>query len=112
MPIFLRLRFANRSYLLVLSSRRQLQVFLIQRVLVLGTLGILVDAVDRANRHALRLAVMADAFGAQFRIDHVKLFALGNGAVRAFRLADVAVDAFVADFKGHGGLLLLTEFFD
>jgi hypothetical protein len=38
---------------------------------------------------------MAHAFSAQAGIYHVNLFALGNSAIRAFLLADVAVDAFI-----------------
>src|ERR1700757_1844405 len=64
------------------------------------------DAVDRADLHALRLIEVADALGALAGIYHVDLQALRDRAVRALRLADVAVDAFVGDHQGHGRLSL------
>jgi hypothetical protein len=64
-------------------------------------LRVLADAVYRTNFHALRRVVMADAFGAQYRIDDIDVLALGNGAVGAFGLADVAVDAFIVNNKRH-----------
>jgi hypothetical protein len=44
---------------------------------------------------------MAYAFGTQARIYHINLFSLGNSAIRAFLLADVAVDAFVGNDQRH-----------
>src|SRR5690606_21695293 len=67
--------------------------------------GIGVDALDRAHGHALRLVEMADAFGAQRRVDHVDRFALRNRPVRAYRLADVAVDAELVDLQGHARIV-------
>src|SRR6218665_1967211 len=78
------------------------QVFLHQLVLALDTGLVEGDAVHRADLLALRLVVVADAFGAQVGVDHVDLFALGNRGVGALGLADVAVDAVVGDLQGHG----------
>jgi hypothetical protein len=44
---------------------------------------------------------VADALGALVRIDDVDLRALRDRLVRAFGLADVAVDALVGDDQGH-----------
>jgi hypothetical protein len=79
----------------------QLQIFLIQTVLILDMLGIFINAVYWADFHALRRVVMAYALGAQHRIDDIDLLALGNGAVGAFGFADIAVDAFIMNNKGH-----------
>src|SRR5690606_32785793 len=73
--------------------------------LALGMLGIGVDALDRADHDALRFVEMPDAFGAQRRVDHVDGFALGDRAVRAGRLADVAVDAELVDLQGHARIV-------
>src|SRR5688572_28319903 len=61
------------------------------------------DAIHRADLLALGFVVMADALGAQVRVYDVDLFALGNGLVRAFGFADVAIDAVVGDDQGHAG---------
>jgi len=55
------------------------------------------DAVHRTHLLALRLIVVADAFGAQVRVDDVDIRALRNRAVRALGLAHVAIDAFIGD---------------
>ena len=60
------------------------------------------NAIYRADLLALRLVVMADALGAQVRVDDVNFFALRDRSVRALRLADVAVNAVVGDDQGHG----------
>jgi hypothetical protein len=67
----------------------------------LDVVGILGDAVHRADLHALRFVVVTDALRALVGVDDVDLFALGNGLVRAFRFAHVAVDAFVGNNQGH-----------
>jgi hypothetical protein len=64
-------------------------------------IGIVRDAVDRADLDALRGLVVADALGAQLGVDDVDLVALGYRAVRALGLAHVAVDAFVGNHQGH-----------
>src|SRR5574337_37864 len=71
----------------------------------LDTIGIDDDAFHRAHCHALGLVVVTHAFGAQRRIDHVVLLAQRNGVVRAHRFADVAIDAGIEDFQGHGSIL-------
>src|SRR6185312_379207 len=63
------------------------------------------DAFHRANDHALRLVVVAHALRAQRRVDHVELLAQRDGLVRARRFADVAIDAGIEDFQGHGSIL-------
>ena len=77
-------------------------VFLPQRFLALDVLRIDRDARHRADLHALRFVKMADAFGAFFGVDLIDLLAQINRFVRAFGLADVAVDALVGDQQGHG----------
>jgi hypothetical protein len=71
------------------------QVFLIQPVVVFRPVRVVDDALDRAYAKALGFAVMTDAFGAEIGIDHVDRLAFRDGAIRAFRLADIAVDAVV-----------------
>jgi hypothetical protein len=48
---------------------------------------------------------MADTLGAQVGVDDVDLITLRDGPVGAFRLANIAVDALVADLKRHLALL-------
>jgi len=60
-------------------------------------LGIERDAVDWANLLALWLVVMADAFGTEGRIDHIDLLTLRDGVIRALRLANITVDAFIGN---------------
>jgi hypothetical protein len=59
------------------------------------------DAVHRADLDALGFLEVADALGAQARFDEVDFVTLGDGAVRALGFADIAVDTFVGDVKGH-----------
>src|SRR5689334_25335333 len=59
------------------------------------------NAIHRADLLALRFVIVADTLRAQVRVDHVDLFALGNGGVWALGFADVAVDAIVGDDQGH-----------
>src|SRR5262249_4454129 len=73
-----------------------------QIVLALAVVRIGHAAVDRADLGALLLGVEADALGAQTRVDDERLFALADGLVRALRLADAAVDAFLGDHGRHG----------
>jgi hypothetical protein len=71
--------------------------------LLLGLLVIRVleDAVYRADLDALGSLEMTHALGTEIGVDNVNLVALADGAVRAFGLAHVAVDAFVSDVKRH-----------
>ena len=55
------------------------------------------DAGDRADFYALAGGENADAFGASRPVDLVDFFALEDGVVGTFRLADIAVDALVGD---------------
>src|SRR5690606_9341360 len=64
--------------------------------------GVQRNAVHGADLLTLGLVEMADALGAQVRVDDVDFLALGDGPVRAFRFADVAVDAVVGNHQGHG----------
>jgi hypothetical protein len=57
------------------------------------------------NLDPLRLLEVADAFGALPGVDDVDLRTLRDGVIRALRLADVAVDAFVGDHQGHRATL-------
>ncbi len=88
-------RAISPSYLSCSSARR------------LDAIGIDRNAVDRADLAALRRVEMADAFGAFRRVDHVDLRALRDRLIRAFGLADVAVDAFVGDDQRHRAIRIL-----
>src|SRR5690606_14842587 len=76
------------------------QVLLHQLILALDVVLVERDAIHRADLLALWLVVMADAFGAQVGVDDVDFLALGDRAIRALGLADVAVDAVVGDYQG------------
>jgi hypothetical protein len=65
-------------------------------------IGILEDAIHRANLDTLGGLVVPHALRAELGIDHIDLIALANGAVGALGLAHIAVDAFVSDVKRHG----------
>src|SRR5262245_1756226 len=91
---------------LALARRRiprggQPQVLLAKLGIGLDMGGVERNAVDRADLLALRRVEMADSLGAAVGIDDVDLRPLRDRAVRAFRLADVAVDALVGDDQGH-----------
>jgi hypothetical protein len=55
------------------------------------------NAIDWAHFHTLRCVVVAYALRALVRIDDINGIALRDGAIRAFRLAYIAVDTFVGD---------------
>src|SRR5690606_33825127 len=74
---------------------RQAQVLRVQSFSALDVGRVERNAVDRTNLAALRLVMMPDAFGTARRVDLVDLLALRYRLVRAFGLADVAIDAFV-----------------
>jgi hypothetical protein len=59
--------------------------------------GVLGDAIHRADLNALRLVIVTDAFGALAGVDFINLGTLRNGFVGTLRFANVAVDAFVGD---------------
>ena len=56
----------------------------------------------RAHLHALRLVKVAHAFRAFVRVNLVDFRAKVDGLVRAFRLAHIAIDAFVGNQERHG----------
>jgi hypothetical protein len=78
-------------------SLGEFQIFFVQHVFALDHFRMGNDAFDRTHFDALRLIEMTDAFGAKFGINFVKLDALINCLVRAFRLANVAIDALIGD---------------
>jgi hypothetical protein len=80
---------------------RQFQILLVQAVFILDITGVFRNTVDRTHFYALRHIMMAYAFGTHGGIDDVDVFALGNGAVRALGLADIAIDTFITNKKGH-----------
>ena len=84
------------------GSRMQVFVLFEQVFLGLWPVMVLNNAICRAHQLALRFILGADALGALGRIDHVDFIALRDGAVRALRFANVAVDAFIADNQRHG----------
>jgi len=81
----------------------ELNKFLVQGFMVFDVVGVFFNAVNRTHFNALRRTVMAYAFGAQGRVDNINFLALGNRTVRALWLANVAIDAFLVNDKGHGG---------
>jgi hypothetical protein len=64
--------------------------------------GVLGDALYGANGDTLRGVEVTDALGTAIWVDDIDLHALGDGLIRALRLADVAIDAFVGDHQRHG----------
>jgi hypothetical protein len=77
------------------------EVFLLQLGFAFDVILVQWNAIYRADLLALWLVVMADALGAQVRVDDVNFFALGNRSVRALGLADIAVNAIVGNDQGH-----------
>src|SRR5690606_41982152 len=59
---------------------------------------------DRTHGLASLVLVEPDALGAQIGIDHIDLFALGDGLVGALGLASATVDALFGDMGGHLGV--------
>lgn len=55
------------------------------------------DAINRTHFLALRRVEMADTFRAKIWVNHINLFALRNGTIRALWLANIAVDALVGN---------------
>lgn len=55
------------------------------------------NTLDRADLDALRHVEVAHAFGTFGRFDLVDFFAHGDGAIGAFWLADITVNAFISD---------------
>src|SRR5690606_16923878 len=76
----------------------------------LDDIGVERDAVDRTDLLALRFVEVADTFGALVRVDLVDFLALVDRTVGAFRLAHIAVDAFVRDHQCHRWLLSFAGF--
>jgi hypothetical protein len=54
---------------------------------------IIINALNGANHHTLRLLKMPDALRAAAWMDDIDILALGDGLVRAGRFAHIAVDA-------------------
>src|SRR5471032_1921535 len=59
------------------------------------------NAIHRAHLLALRFVVVANAFGALVRVDHVDVDTHLDSVVRALGLAYVAVDALIGNEQGH-----------
>jgi hypothetical protein len=69
------------------------------------TLG-LYNAVNRANRDALRRVIVTDAFHARRRIDDINAVAFSDGGGGAFRFTSSARNALFCNFHCHGWYLL------
>ena len=82
-------------------SLGKFEILFVQHFFTLDYVGMRNDALDGTHFDALRPLEMADTFGAEFGIYFVELDALIDRAVRAFRLADIAVDTLIGDQKGH-----------
>lgn len=63
----------------------------------LGLGRVLNNAFDRTDSQALGIGMMTDTFGAKSRVDLIDLLPLRNGSIRAFRFADITIDAFVGN---------------
>ena len=72
-------------------------VFGEQLLMGFGVFFVYQDAVYGADLLALGFVIVSDALGAQVWVDFVDFFALRNGVIGAFGLADIAVDAFVSN---------------
>src|SRR6187200_108399 len=100
---------AQRFTARVASAERQSAARLLRQAQILGVqlffgfhvARVIGNAVDRTHDAALRRIVVAHALSAELGIDHVDFLARSNRAVRAFGLANVAVDAFVGDDQRH-----------
>jgi hypothetical protein len=68
-------------------------------LLALDAADVLDDAIHRTDLRALRRLKMTNALGTLLGVDNVDLGALGDGTVRALRLADVAIDTFFSDLQ-------------
>jgi hypothetical protein len=88
------------------STSRDAPEFFLKLFVRFPMIGMDENTFDRADELALMLGVMSDAFGAKLRVDLENLRALGDGAVRAFRFAYVAVDAFIGNHQGHDAFLM------
>jgi len=53
------------------------------------------DAFDRTDSQALGVRMMTHAFGTKSGVDLINLLPLRNRTVRAFRFADITIDAFI-----------------
>ena len=62
-----------------------------------GVFFVYQDAVYGADLLTLGFVIVSDALGAQVWVDFIDFFALRNGVIGAFGLADIAVDAFVSN---------------
>ena len=80
----------------------QAAVFGPQCVLAFHELGIERYAGHGTHLYALRCFVVPHTFGALGRVDFVNQRPHENGCIGAFRLAHIAVDAFIGDHQGHG----------
>jgi hypothetical protein len=80
---------------------RKQKIFSVQLILALDMRRIERNAIDRTHDDALRLFVMAHALGASLGIDDVDFFSRRYRAVRAFRFANIAIDALVGDNQCH-----------
>jgi hypothetical protein len=81
-----------------MSGRFFHQVMVLLKQLILGfdMLGINGNAVNRTNLDTLTGFEMSDAFGAQLPVDFVDDFALIDCIVRAFRFANITIDAVIS----------------
>ena len=73
-----------------------------QYFLAFRSLRVNQNAFHGADLDALRGFKVTDTLGATGRVDHVKLFPLGDGLIGAFGFADVTINALVSDQQCHG----------
>lgn len=66
-----------------------------------GMFRIIWNAFDRAHFHTLGCIKMPHTLGALQRVDFIKLDTRINCLVRAFRFADIAVDALIGDLESQ-----------
>ena len=71
--------------------------------------GVLGNARNRADLHALGFVKMPDTLGAKCRIDLVNARPHEDGLIGAFGLANIAVDALLGDHQSHVRVLLKPD---
>ena len=80
---------------------RQALVFGLEFFTGFLVVGIQRDAVYRAYVNTLGCLIVTHALGTEIGVNFIDFFALRNGAIGAFGLAYIAIDAFVGDHQGH-----------
>ena len=81
---------SNQALILFLQLLRRFRMLFIHQ-----------NAIYRTDLLALRLIIVAYALSTQIGIDFINFFALVNSIIRAFRLANIAVNALIGNKQRH-----------